>query len=310
MVSVMLGLAVAGYGIAGSYETLSELAARKGLPLPGLVPLGIDGGFVGVVALDLVLTWAGQPIGWLRQVARALTVGTVAANAAAGWPDPVAVGLHTAAPAMLLVMVEAARAVLLRRMGRANGTARDSIPLLRWVLAPWRTCLLWRRMVLWQVASYRQAVEAELELRRATTLLRDRFGRRWRRAAPTDLVWMLQTGVSAFEACGRVRELVTGCDQGLGGGDAENSGLNHHPAIEVSDPMAMGHRGDGSMRDERFQDAVRLNADHWARWGRPISAESLRKELRIGASKARALARAARAADAAAIRAAAPITPT
>lgn len=145
--SAILGLVVAGHGVAGSYETLSDLAARKGLPMPGLVPLGIDGGLVGMVALDLVLTWVGQPIGWLRQIARLLTVGTVAANAVAGWPDPVAVGLHTAAPMMLLVMVEAARAILLKRMGRVDGTVRDPIPLLRWVLAPWRTWLLWRRMV-------------------------------------------------------------------------------------------------------------------------------------------------------------------
>jgi hypothetical protein len=50
---VVLGLLVAGYGLAGSYVTISALAARHDVPLPGLVPVGIDGGLVAVVVLDL-----------------------------------------------------------------------------------------------------------------------------------------------------------------------------------------------------------------------------------------------------------------
>jgi hypothetical protein len=74
--------------------------------------VGIDGGLIGVVLLDLVLTW----IGWLRQFVRVLTVGTVAA--AAGSPDLVSAALHVAAPLMLLTMVEAGRTVLVRQSGR------------------------------------------------------------------------------------------------------------------------------------------------------------------------------------------------
>jgi hypothetical protein len=105
------------------------------------------------MVLEIVLTWLGQSLGWLRQLGRLLTVGTIAANAAAGWPDAIAVGLHVAAPVMLLAMLEAGRAVLLRRIGIAAGTARDRIPCARWLLAPWRTWLVWRRMVLWQITS-------------------------------------------------------------------------------------------------------------------------------------------------------------
>jgi Protein of unknown function (DUF2637) len=110
-VSVMLGLGLAAYGVAGSYQTVSGLAERRGVPLAPMGPVGIDGGLIGVVVLDLVLSWIGQPIGWLRQFVRVLTVGTVAANAAAGWPDLVSAGLHVAAPLMLLAMVEAGRTV-------------------------------------------------------------------------------------------------------------------------------------------------------------------------------------------------------
>jgi uncharacterized protein DUF2637 len=163
---------VAGYGLAGSYLSISKLADRHDVPLAALVPAGIDGGLVAVVVLDLVLTWIGAPVGWLRQLVRVLSGGTVVANAVAGWPDPVAVGLHAAAPLMLMAMLEAGRSVLLRRIGEAGGTRREPIPLIRWLLAPWRTLLLWRRMTLWQITSYRTAIDTELALRRAITQLR------------------------------------------------------------------------------------------------------------------------------------------
>lgn len=153
--SLVTGAALAAYGALGSYQSLSATATEKNLPLPHLVPLGFDGGLLGVVVLDLVLTWIGHPIGWLRQLVRLLATSTVVANAVAGWPDPVAVGLHIAAPLMLLAMIESARTVLLRRIGARNGTLRDRIPLARWILAPWRTWLLWRRMVLWEITHYR-----------------------------------------------------------------------------------------------------------------------------------------------------------
>lgn len=300
--SVMLGLVVAGYGFAGSYVTVPALAARQGVPLAGLVPAGINGGLVAVVVLDLVLAWIGTPVAWLRQLVRVQSVGTVAANAAGGWPSPIAVGLHSAAPVMLLAMVEVGRTVLLRRMGHANGTLRDPVLLARWLLAPWRTWLLWRRMVLWRITSYRQAVEAELELRCAVALLRTRYGRRWRRRAPTDLVWMLRTGTHVEEAYERVvAEVPT-----RGSASIESS----MPVVRPSSGVSADAVRDANLcctdglplriepaDRERFDDAVRLDREHWAQSGRPISAETLRKRLRLGAVKSRAWCRAIRAGD-------------
>jgi hypothetical protein len=204
------------------------------VPLAGWVPAGLDGGLVAVVVvvLDLALTWIGTPVGWLRQLVRVLSTGTVAANAVAGWPDPVATGLHIAAPLILLAMIEAGRTVLLRRIGEVHGTRREPIPLIRWLLAPWRTLLLWRRMALWQITSYRTAIATELQLRRAMTLLRIRYGHRWRRRAPADLVWMLRTGVYVGEACERVGALadIDDCAE-----PAETISLGSHRAAVQSE---------------------------------------------------------------------------
>jgi uncharacterized protein DUF2637 len=301
--SIALGVVVAGYGLAGSYLSIAELADRDQVPLAALVPAGIDGGLVAVVVLDLVLTWIGCPVGWLRQLVRVLSVGTVVASAVAGWPDPVAVGLHAAAPLMLLDMIEASRTVLLRRIGRAQGTLRESIPLARWLLAPWRTFLLWRRMALWQITGYRVAVDIELQLRRAITLLRARYGRRWARRAPADLVWMLRTGVAVDEACEQVHVLLGAADaantlHGTSSGRARDAtpGAPEKPPGRMSTKPAPEQLGDpprlpevADVDRDRLAEAVRLNRHHWMDTGRPISAETLRQRLHVSADTSREL---------------------
>jgi hypothetical protein len=202
---VLVVLVLAAYAAAGSYESLSHLAARHRVPLPQYAPIGLDGGLIGTILLSTGLTWAGHPIGWLRMAARMFAAGTVAANAAAGWPDPVAVFLRVFAPALLVIITEAVHSVLLAR----REDARDPIPFARWLLAPWPTFRLWRRMVLWRVNSYSRAVDMELDRLRAVRALAAKYkGQDWRKAAPDDLVWMLRRGVKMPEALAAVAELT------------------------------------------------------------------------------------------------------
>jgi Protein of unknown function (DUF2637) len=245
-------------------------------------------------------------------------VGTVAANAMAGWPDPVAVGLHCAAPVMVLAMLEASRSVLLRRVGETRGRRREPIPLIRWLLAPWRTLLLWRRMALWQVTSYRTAIDTELQVRRAITLLRVRYGRHWRRRAPADLVWMLRTGVNAGEACKQVRSLLSIEEpvETIGSGShgstahAELGTSEVPPTHTPANDSASARTDNPSLHideaHDRLNEALRLNRRHWIEAGRPISAETLRQRLHISANASRDLTQAVRAADRAAVLAVGP----
>jgi len=208
------------YGVAGSYTSVTHLASAHGVPLPRLVPVGIDGGLIGTVLLDIVLTWTGFPVWWLRWLARILTAGMIAANGAAGWPDPVPTGLHLAAPVMILAVIEAARSVLLRRPAPGEDR-REPIPLARWILAPWPTWKLWRRMVLWEVTSYRAAIETEQRRLRALYQLRSRYGSSWERQVPDDLAWMLRSGVLPDDAFTRVAELTGAHRPPADGGQAE-----------------------------------------------------------------------------------------
>ncbi|HEX4813518.1 MAG TPA: hypothetical protein VFV66_12290, partial [Nonomuraea sp.] len=54
----------------------------------------------------------------------------------------------------------------------------------RWLLAPLPTFALWRRMVLWEIRSYPDALGRERDRILAKTDLQDRYGRLWQFKAP------------------------------------------------------------------------------------------------------------------------------
>ncbi|MFD1045672.1 hypothetical protein ACFQ1S_08880, partial [Kibdelosporangium lantanae] len=151
----------------------------------------------------------------------------------------------------------------------AAGTARDRIPFARWILAPFPTILLWRRMVLWQITDYTLALASEARTRRARTLLRVQYGRRWRTCAPADLVWMLNAAPFADEACVQVDALTARSPERLHNGDS-------------ADLLAR---------------TIEINERHWEQHGRPVAAETVRKELRVSSHRARQLTRTARTKD-------------
>jgi len=200
-----LGL-LAAAGVS-SYDNLFHLAASRGVPIPHLSPLEIDAGLVVVIALDITLTWLGHPIGGLRLLARILGIGTVVANVAAGWPDPVGATMRAFAPVIIVAITEAFRAFLLRRH---RDVSEEGIPFARWVLAPWPTFVLWRRMKLWNIRGYHSAVDMELSRREAIVKLQMHFGDDWKSAAPANVVWMLRRGVRMPDALARVRDLTGG----------------------------------------------------------------------------------------------------
>lgn len=219
-----VAVAVFIYGAAGSYSSVWRLAVEHRVPLPRLVPIGVDGGLVLAVLTDIVLTWVRQPLWWLRAAARGFVAGSVAANAAAGWPDPIAVFLHCFPPVIVLLVTEAGRAALLRKHAEADG--RDPIPLARWLAAPLSTAAMWRRMALWGVKSYANAVIAEVTRRQAIVQLQVHYGRRWRKHAPGDLVWLLRTGNRLEEACARVAA-ITASQDGTGTAGKPGTGNPH-----------------------------------------------------------------------------------
>ncbi|MFF2194209.1 DUF2637 domain-containing protein [Streptomyces sp. NPDC058157] len=186
-------LVIAGIGFAGSYAAVRALALKKGFGSFSLVfPIGIDAGICVLLALDLLLTWIRIPFPLLRQTAWLLTAATIAFNGAAAWPDPLGVGMHAVIPVLFVVTVEAARHAVGRIADITADRHMEGVRITRWLLSPVPTFKLWRRMKLWELRSYEQAVGMEQDRLIYQARLQARFGRAWRRKAPVEALMPLR----------------------------------------------------------------------------------------------------------------------
>jgi hypothetical protein len=208
-----LGLAVllvaAGMGIAFwySFTNLKAGAAAHGMRPPFLLPLVVDTAVPAYVIIDQMIVALGWRSHLPRLAAWGFAVLTVFLNGAVSAdPSPLWRVVHAAMPAAWIIGIECLR--LLWRVLR-KGEHRKGIPLSRWVLARKDTWELWKRMKLWDIADYSEAVR--MELRRAVAIRSlDVFyrPRDWRLAAPADLVLRLERGVFMDEAIAMVAELT------------------------------------------------------------------------------------------------------
>jgi hypothetical protein len=184
---------IAGIGFAGSYAAVRALAEKKGFGSFSLVfPIGIDAGICVLLALDLLLTWIRIPFPLLRQTAWLLTAATIAFNGAAAWPDPLGVGMHAVIPILFVVTVEAARHAVGRIADITADRHMEGVRITRWLLSPVPTFKLWRRMKLWELRSYEQAVGMEQDRLIYQARLQARYGRAWRRKAPVEALMPLR----------------------------------------------------------------------------------------------------------------------
>ncbi|MFE6713954.1 DUF2637 domain-containing protein [Streptomyces sp. NPDC057695] len=184
---------IAGIGFAGSYTAVRELAEKKGFGTFSLVfPIGVDAGICVLLALDLLLTWLRIPFPLLRQTAWLLTMATIAFNGAAAWPDPLGVGMHAVIPVLFVVTVEAARHAVGRIADITADRHMEGVRITRWLLSPVPTFKLWRRMKLWELRSYEQAVSLEQDRLIYQARLQARYGRAWRRKAPVEALMPLR----------------------------------------------------------------------------------------------------------------------
>ncbi|WP_331723470.1 DUF2637 domain-containing protein [Streptomyces sp. NBC_00122] len=196
---ILIGVVVAGavviaaIGFAGSYSAVRALALQKGFGNFSLVfPIGIDAGICVLLALDLLLTWIRIPFPLLRQTAWLLTIATIAFNGAAAWPDPLGVGMHAVIPVLFVVTVEAARHAVGRIADITADRHMEGVRITRWLLSPVPTFKLWRRMKLWELRSYEQAVGMEQDRLIYQARLQARYGRAWRRKAPVEALMPLR----------------------------------------------------------------------------------------------------------------------
>ncbi|OEU90782.1 hypothetical protein DB35_03590 [Streptomyces abyssalis] len=148
-----------------------------------MLPVGIDAAIPVFTAANLLLIRLDMRLSWVRWVPWALTFVTCWLNVAAGDSFSAKVA-HGTMPLLWVGLSEVVAHVYAVRIGAVTGARMERIRRSRWLLAPLSTFALWRRMTLWEITSYREALEREKERQLARAELREQYGRRWRRQTP------------------------------------------------------------------------------------------------------------------------------
>ncbi|MEW2631191.1 DUF2637 domain-containing protein [Streptomyces sp. NPDC048389] len=179
-------LAAAGVGALGlisSFDAVSAAALRWGFGEPWMLPVGIDVAIPVFTVANLLLIRMDMALAWVRFVPWFLTLVTCGLNVASG-PGAWAKVAHGTMPLLWVVFSEIGAHIYAVRIGAATGRRMDKIRASRWLLAPLSTFALWRRMTLWEITSYADALDRERERQLARADLRERHGRRWRTRTP------------------------------------------------------------------------------------------------------------------------------
>jgi hypothetical protein len=182
-VAVVIGIMAALIALGGmvlSFRAVStEMIPAFGRQWSWLVPIVVDLTVFVFSGVDLVLARMDMSHPLARWTVYGATAGTVYLNynAAGTLPGRVA---HVLMPSIWVVFIELMRHVVRRQTNLATGSRREPIPTSRWLVSPWPTLKLWRRMVLWRVNSYPKALAQEKARLGAIAAARDLHGRAWR----------------------------------------------------------------------------------------------------------------------------------
>ncbi|AYC38575.1 DUF2637 domain-containing protein [Streptomyces griseorubiginosus] len=189
-------LAAAGVGALGliaSFDAVSSAAARWGFGEPWMLPVGIDVAIPVFTVANLLLIRMAMALAWVRFVPWALTLVTCGLNVVAGHSLWAKVA-HGTMPLLWVVFSEIGAHVYAVRIGAATGRRMEKVRFSRWMLAPLSTFALWRRMTLWEITSYSEALKRERERQLARARLRESHGRRWRSKTPRPERVLLKLG--------------------------------------------------------------------------------------------------------------------
>ncbi|MCM2424209.1 DUF2637 domain-containing protein [Streptomyces sp. RKAG293] len=274
VVAIILAAAtVSTLGLLSSYTALETKAAGWGWDWPWLLPVGIDVAIPAFTGANLVLIRMGMELRWVRWVPRALTAVTVALNWAASTSTSGRLG-HAALTLLWVVFSEIASHVYATRIGAVTGKVRmESVRRSRWLLAPIATARLRRRMILWEINSYDEALTRLQEQTYLRAQLKEEFGLLWRWKAPLEHRMALKLGevpaaladtlipedaltVERAEESARAHPDMSALTSGVTRGERERPALTsgaHEGERATEDDDA--HRADGALT-RRESDAL------------------------------------------------------
>jgi hypothetical protein len=192
-VGAFAAAAVGALGLISSFDAVSAAAVSWGFHSPWMLPVGIDVAIPVFTVANLLLIRMDMALAWVRFVPWALTLITCGLNIAAGHSASAKVA-HGTMPLLWVVFSEIGAHIYAVRIGAAIGRRMEKIRFSRWLLAFPSTFALWRRMTLWEITSYSEALTREKERQLARADLREQYGRTWRTKTPRRERVMLRMG--------------------------------------------------------------------------------------------------------------------
>ncbi|WP_256255907.1 DUF2637 domain-containing protein [Streptomyces sp. MUSC 14] len=276
-VGALAAAAVGALGLVSSFDAVSLAAARWGFSQPHILPIAIDVAIPVFTLANLLLIRLDMALAWVRFVPWVLTLVTCWLNVAAGHSLSAKVA-HGTMPLLWVVFSEIGAHVYAVRIGAVTGRRMEKIRFSRWLLAPAPTFALWRRMTLWEVTSYSDALALERERLLARADLRERYGRTWRRQTPRRERVLLRLGELAPAAADMKPDPTPEPEQ------APAEPKREAPKPPRKRPARGKAKTPQRTPAELLAEARTVTAD-WT--NAEINAEALRKALHCGARPAR-----------------------
>lgn len=194
LITVAFTMSYAALYESATWLAHTQLTAINGGDLRFLFPLGIDAVIVYFLAMDLVMEWQGRRHPLNRWSAYGLSAITIVLNVSQGEGTTSSYLGHAGPPVVIILIAEGVAAWVRHLAGLAHGKAADRIPAGRWIAHPVSTLKVARLMLGSGITSYPDALEREQQRQLAYAMLREQHARRWRRATPRHLKWMLDNG--------------------------------------------------------------------------------------------------------------------
>uniref|UniRef100_UPI002F912233 DUF2637 domain-containing protein n=1 Tax=Kitasatospora indigofera TaxID=67307 RepID=UPI002F912233 len=203
---LLLGMAMAGIGLASSYRAVADKARLDWgwADHAWMLPVAVDVSIIAYGLGHLFLIRMERPAWWVRLLPVGLTVLTIWLN----WGTGDNVGGKVSHAGVVIVWVgftEYVAHLYGAHIARLKGTVRDTVPARRWILQPYGTAIITRQMALWDL-TYGEALELHRQREVYVKRLTQRHGKKWRKEATADEllpVGLARWGITVDEALDR-----------------------------------------------------------------------------------------------------------
>ena len=298
MLLAAVGFAVGIVGVMAfvlSFNAVNHVAMPYAGPLAFMIPLLGDLTIAVMTAFVLLAELYDLKAPVAKWTARILIALTVYLNVG-DTHGVFAHIIHAAPPIVWALIVEVGQSTVRQMVGLNSPVRVERMRASLWLLRPVPTFVIWRRMRVQQIPTYREAIDLEAATLAVRGRLRVVHGRRWRGQAPLAerlslrLLRRGQRNASGIAVVLHEQQTIASLLQGASGtasADAsESASGTGQSALVLPSARRIRTVPLAAAPDPLAAEALRLDRANIALGGGPISMRSLQRQLSIGQARA------------------------